>query len=70
MSLWKLVLLDERASHLLGIASYMLYMVLALRMVYPFKQHALVGWEVLTPNSTGLYKLPFIAISSCGDGIK
>jgi hypothetical protein len=45
-------------------------MVLAVRKVYPFKQHALVEWEVLTPNSTELDKLPFIAISSCGDGIK
>jgi hypothetical protein len=45
-------------------------MVLAVRMVYPFKQHALVGCEVLTPNSIRLDKLPLIAISSCGDGIK
>jgi len=39
-------------------------------MIYLFKQHALVGWKGLTPNSTRLDKLPLITISSCGDGIK
>jgi len=70
VSLWKFILLEERTSRLVGIASYMLYMVSAVGMVYPFKQHALVGWEVVTPNSTMLNILPLIAISSCGDGLK
>jgi len=70
VSLWKFVLLEGRTSHLVGIASYVLYMVLAVRMVYPFKQHALVGWEVLTSKSIRFNKLPLIAISSCGDEVK